>query len=78
MKAQSVVNLLEELENSAGCPQHASPSSSSVNRVISAALVPVLQQHISLFLHYNGFTGHYTHRYGDLCYFHLASQIFLS
>lgn len=28
----------------------ASPSTSSVNRVISAALVPVLQQHISLSL----------------------------
>lgn len=56
LKAHSGVNLLEELESSAGCHLFStlstlslSPSlSPSVNRVISAALVSVLQRHISL------------------------------
>lgn len=56
-KELSGVNLLEELESSAGChlfstlstlPLSTSPSP-SVNRVISAALVSVLWRHISPF-----------------------------
>lgn len=56
-KELSGVNLLEELESSAGChlfstlstlPLSTSPSP-SVNRVISAALVSVLRRHISPF-----------------------------
>lgn len=54
MKAHSGVNLLEELESSAGCHLFSTlsalsplPLSPSVNRVIRAALVSALQHHIS-------------------------------
>lgn len=73
MKAHSGVNLLEELESSAGChlfstlstPPPTPPpfSFSPVNRVISTALVLALQPHISLSLslNQNGFTFHCTY-----------------